>query len=472
MSTAAPSQADALQLAEQYSREFLASLDPRPAAPAADLATLRSRLARPLADQGVAPEQIISELVRDTRDGFLASTGGRFFGWVKGGALPAALAADWLTTAWDQNAGLFATSPASAVAEEIAGDWLKEILGLPATASFALVTGCQMAHVTCLLAARHAVLERAGWDVEQRGLFGAPQIRILTSAHRHGSFERAARFTGLGLQQIETLPADESDRLRPAELAQALAAKPSAPTLVVLQAGEINLGAMDPFEELIAIAHKHNAWVHVDGAFGLWCAASPKYLHFTQGVQHADSWATDGHKWLNVPFDCGYAFVAHPAPHRAALGHRADYLTHTSGARDPLDWTPEWSRRARAFPTYAAIRQLGRAGIAALIERCCEHAKALARGIGALPGAEMLWEPTINQGLVRFLDPRVGANDEDHNRRTDRVILAVQAGREAFFTGTTWRGKRAMRISVCNWRTNEEDVRRSIAAVAETMHSN
>jgi len=389
----------------------------------------------------------------------MTSAGGRFFGWVVGGALPSALAADWLTATWDQNAGLYAAGPAAAIVEEVAGAWLKDIFGLSAHTSFALVTGCQMAHVTGLAAARHALLARRGWDVEQRGLSGAPPIRILSSSERHGSAERAIRLLGMGLQQITYLPVDAQGRLRADALQQALESNGDGPAIVLLQAGDVNIGAFDDFEALIPIAHRHGAWVHVDGAFGLWAAASPRYRHLTAGIAKADSWATDGHKWLNVPYDCGYAFVSDTDSHRASVSYRAPYLTHDAQARDQMDWTPEWSRRARGFPTYAALRQLGRKGITELVDHCCQHARALATRIGALPGAELLSEPIINQGLVGFGD------------RTDDIIASILATGEAFFGGTTWRGRRAMRVSVCNWQTSEEDVNRAVNAVASVLTS-
>ena len=450
-----------LETAASIALSYLAELDTRPVAPPAGLQELRSRLTKPLNETEMDAGQVIRELAADVEGGIMTSAGGRFFGWVIGGALPAALGADWLTSAWDQNAGLYAAGPAAAIVEEVAGAWLKEIFGLPAAAGFALVTGCQMAHTTCLAAARHAVLRKYGWDVEERGLFGAPAIRVLSSTERHGTFERAIRFVGIGRQQITCLPVDEQGKLRPEALEQALHGCADSPVIVLLQAGDVNIGAYDAFETLIPLAKRYGAWVHVDGAFGLWAAASPRFRHLVKGVEQADSWATDGHKWLNVPYDCGYAFVADSEAHRGAMSFRAPYLTHGAEARDQMDWTPESSRRARGFATYAALRQLGRHGIADLVERCSRHARALVTRIGSLPGAELVWEPTINQGLVRFGD----------DRQTDQVIAAIAATGEAFFGGTTWRGRRAMRVSVSNWQTSEQDIERVIAAISRVLQA-
>jgi len=460
---------DALNVAFDSAVSHLEHLDESSVAATLSVAALRKQLDKPLAQTGLPPQQVIEELARDVKGGLLGSAGGRFFGWVIGGALPAAVAADWLTSAWQQNAGLYACSPAAAIVEETVGRWLKEILGLPSQASFALVTGCQMAHVTCLAAARHALLKKYDWNVETQGLYGAPPIRILSSTERHGSFERAARLLGFGTAHIRLLETDDHGRLLPDALENELRNQPEGPTLLLLQAGDVNIGAYDPFETLIPIAKRYDAWVHVDGAFGLWANASPQLRHLLKGVEDADSWATDGHKWLNVPFDSGFAFVADAEAHRASLSQREVYLTHAADARDQMDWNPEWSRRARAFPAYAALRQLGRDGVAELIERCCRNAYAIVTGIGELAGAEVLWTPTINQGLVRFLDQRPGATQEDHDRRTDEVIAEILKTGEAFFGGTTWRGRRAMRVSVCNWQTSDEDVQRVIRAVASVL---
>jgi len=464
-----PRQQATLQRAAELALSYLGSLDAAPVCSTAPLAELRRRFSRPLPDQGVDPVTVIDELARDAAGGLLGNAGGRFYGWVIGAGLPSALAADWLTATWDQNAGLYACGPAAAVVEEVCGAWLKDLLGLPTSASFALVTGCQMAHVTCLAAARHAVLTRAGWDVNRDGLAGAPSIRVLTSSEVHGTTTRAAKLLGLGTANISVLPSDSASQLRPEVLRDALADGSGRPTIVVLQAGDVNCGAFDPFPELIALASDAEAWVHIDGAMGLWCNAVPGLRYLLEGAELADSWATDGHKWLNVPYDCGYAFVAHPEHHRAAMEHHASYLVHADDVRDQLDWGPDHSRRARGFATYAALRELGRSGVADLIARCCRHAHDIVTRIGALPNARVICVPQINQGLVRFYDARPGATEEDHDKRTDDVMAAINATGEAFFTGTTWRGKRCMRVSVSSWRTTAEDGNRAVAAAERAL---
>jgi len=453
----------------EQSLDYLETLDTSPVSAPVDYAGLYAHLDHPLTGAGTDSETILNDLVTDSRGAITGSAGGRFFGWVRGGSLPAALAADWLTAAWDQNASIYASGPAVAVMEEIAGKWIKELLNLPVEASIGFVTGSQMAHVTCLAAARHYLLARHGHDVEADGLSGAPQIHILTGCHRHGSIDRAVRLLGLGRNSVVDLPINSQGQLTAKSLEKALKDHAGQPVIVLLQAGDLNIGAFDPFDELIPLARRYGAWVHVDGAFGLWVAASPKYRHLVKGYEQADSWVTDGHKWLNVPYDCGYAIIAHPEAHFAAMAYQASYMVYNKEARDPLDWNPEWSRRARGVPTYAAIRQLGRDGLANLVERTCGYAREIAIRIGALPGAELISEPRINQGLVRYLDPSPGATEADHNRWTDRVIEEIQQTGEAFFGGTTWQGKRCMRISVCNWQTTPEDVDRAVNAVKNAL---
>jgi glutamate/tyrosine decarboxylase-like PLP-dependent enzyme len=453
-----------LARAQAHAATFLDGLRTRPVGPSIEADALRRRLDKPLPDGPLDPVQVIDELVADAGPGLQGSTGGRFFGWVIGGALPVALAADWLTSTWDQNAANYATAPAAAMVEEICGGWLKALLGLPAGASFAFVTGCQMAHTTALAAARHKLLEDRGIDVERRGLAGTPALRVLMSENRHESILRSVRLLGIGTDAIQTIPCDEHGGIRLDALASALGEGRGHPTILCLQAGDLHTGVFDPFEEACALAHAAGAWVHVDGAFGLWAATSARYRPLLRGVAHADSWATDGHKWLNLPFDNGFVFVADPAAHRAAFAQFTSYALPVEGVRGPINWNPEWSRRGRGFTTYATIRALGRAGIAEIVERCCRLATRLVDEVALLPGVEVLARPIINQGLVRFLD-----EGGDHDRRTDRVIERIQASGVAWFGGTTWRGRRAMRISVCNWRTTDADVDRAVADIVRIL---
>ena len=459
----------ALQAAFAHALSYLESQDKAPVGPRHDADVLRGRLFRKLEAEPTDPATVIEELVEDVEGGLLRTSGGRFYAWAIGGSLPAALAADWLTSAWDQNAALYACSPAAAIVEEVVGAWLKKLLNIPPLASFALVTGCQMAHVTCLTAARHALLARVGWAVEDRGLSGAPSIRLVCSSSRHASIERAVRFVGFGTANVTYLRPDDDETMSPSALRSALEADPSRPTIVLLQAGDINTGTFDSFENLVPIAHEGGAWVHVDGALGLFAAASPTYRHLVRGAEAADSWATDGHKWLNVPFDCGYAFIVDSKAHRAAMSTEAPYIAGSTRARDEINWNPEWSRRARGFSTYAALRELGRTGLAEMIDRTCRHARSIVEGIGDLEGTEVLWSPVINQGLVRFLARNTSRTDADDNARTDEIIARVVQGGEAFFGPTTWRGIRAMRVSVLNWRTSEADVVRAVRAVADAL---
>ncbi len=448
-----------------YSLNYIKNLDKASVSATASLEGLRQLLNHPLSNKGMDATKVIDELVADTEGGLLGTSGGRFFGWVVGGSIPASLAADWLTSVWDQPAALYASGPAIAVIEEICGQWLKELLGLPLQASFSLVTGCSMAHVTCLAAARNALLAKHDWDVERMGLSSAPQIQIISNNQRHGSIDRSIRLLGLGSSNVTELPVNKQMYIEAEDLWGALKKHSGQPTIVVLQAGDINTGVFEPFEELIPIAHEHGAWVHIDGAFGLWAATSSKYKHLLTGVEQADSWSVDGHKWLNVPYDCGYAFITDSKAHQAAMSHRASYLTHDLIARDQINWTPEWSHRGRGIATYAAIRQLGKQGVTELIERTCQYTQDLVTHISAFHYTELIWKPIINQGLVRFLSKKSNATEADHDEFTDNIIAAILKSGEAFFSGTTWKGKRCMRVSVCSWKTNKSDIKRAINAI-------
>ena len=445
-----------LEETASYAADFFEGLPERPVRQTASLEELRANLGGPLPDAPADPRAVISDLARAADPGVIAIPGGRYFGFVIGGAVPAAVAADWLTATWDQNAGLYVGGPAAAVVEEVAGEWLKELLALPRDASFGFVTGCQMAGVTGLAAARHAVLEHAGWNVEERGLTGAPPISVVVGQERHTTVDRALRFLGLGSGCIIPVEADDQGRMLPDALRSALADL-DGPSIVCAQAGNVNTGSFDPIAQIADVTSAAGSWLHIDGAFGLWAAVSPALAHLVDGADRADSWALDSHKWLNVPYDNGVAFCAHPEAHSASMGVRASYLIHAdeTGPRDQLDWNPEFSRRARGFTVYAAIRSLGRTGIAGIVERCCAHARRFGEALGETPGIEILNDVVLNQVLVRF----------SSDAHTDAVIEAVQADGTCWLSGTTWHGMRAMRISVSSWATTDEDVERSIVAI-------
>jgi len=451
---------DLLTQTSSLAADFLESLEERPVLPAVDVEALRAALGGPLPDGPTAPREVIAELARDAEPGISGMAAGRWFGFVIGGSVPAALAADWLTSTWDQNAGLFAMAPAAAVVEEVAGEWLRELFGLPEGVSFGFVTGCQMAHVTCLAAARHRVLAAHGWDVEREGLFGAPRVRVVAGEQRHVTVDRAVRFLGFGTAAVEIVAADDQGRIVPDALREVLAAG-EGPTIVCVQAGDVNTGSFDAIADAADAAEEHGAWLHVDGAFGLWAAASPALRPLVAGVERADSWATDAHKWLNVPYDSGVAFCRHPESHRAAMGARASYLVQADegGPRDQLDWNPEFSRRARGFAIHAALRSLGRSGVAELVERSCAHALRFADELARLPGSELLNDVVLNQVLLRFAD----------DAETEAVLAAVQASGEAWMSGTIWQGRRAIRVSVSNWATTDGDVDRTVAAFAAAV---
>ena len=458
----------ALDRATYHAKRHLDSLDRLPVAPVVSRDTLLSRFDIPLGRAGVPAAQVIDDLARAADGGLVNNASARFYAWVMGGTLPSAMAAEWLLTAWDQNATIYATAPAAAVVEEVAGKWLLDMLGLPTKASFAFTTGCQMAHFVGILSARDHVLRAAGWDVGAQGLAGSPPIRVLVSAVRHVSLDRALRYAGIGAQQLVSLPTDAHGAVTPEVLEAALNAG-SGPTIVGLNAADLNTAAFDDFRTLVPLAHAHNAWVHVDGAFGLFARASTRYAALVDGLELADSWATDCHKWLNVPQDCGFAAVRHAESHRRAFTIHDSYFVAEKEARDEIDWSPEWSRRARGFATYAALRELGRDGVGAMIDRCCDQCAALVSGIGALHGAEIVSPARLNQGLVRFLDPRLDATQEHHDAYTDHVITVINRGGEAMFGPVTWHGRRAMRVCVVNWQTDAVAVSRTIAAVERAV---
>ena len=441
---------DPLDRAHSLARDFLASVAERPVAPPADVAALRAALRSPLPDAGAPAADVLEQLVAAADPGIVASAGPRYFGFVTGGALPVTLATEWLTAAWDQNGFTFASSPAAAVVEEVVAEWLLELLGLPADASVGLVTGAQAANVTCLAAARHAVLAGAGWDVAEDGLQGAPVVTVIAGAEAHATIFSALRMIGLGAGTARLVEADDQGAMRPESLATALA-DADGPTIVCAQAGNVNTGACDGLEPIADLCSRHGAWLHVDGAFGLWAAASPARRALVAGAERADSWAADAHKWLNVPYDCGLAIVADAAAHRAATGVSAAYLL-ASEHRDNFEYVPEASRRARGFSVYAALRHLGRKGVAELVDRCCELAARCADQLRAA-GVEVLNDVVLNQVLVSF------------GERTPEVIAAVQRDGTCWLGGTVWRGAPAMRISVSNWSTSEADIDRSVAAI-------
>jgi glutamate/tyrosine decarboxylase-like PLP-dependent enzyme len=441
---------------------YLEDLPDRPVGSTADVEQLRSALGGPLPQTPTDARAVVAELADAVEPGLIASPSGRYFGFVIGGTTPAALAADWLTSAWDQNAGLYVCGPSAAVVEEVAGAWLTELLGLPAGVSFGFVTGCQMAHVTALAAARYRVLASAGWDVNEQGLFGAPPVRVFVGAERHVTVDRALRLLGFGAACIVAIEADDQGRMIPTALRDALAREADGPRIVCAQAGNVNTGAFDPLELVADIARDAGAWLHVDGAFGLWAGATDELRHLVAGAERADSWATDGHKWLNVPYDSGIVFCADREAHQAAMTVRAGYLVHSGsdGPRDQLDWNPEFSRRARGFPIYAAIRSLGRLGVADLIERSCAHAQRFAAALAEAQNVEVLNDVVLNQVLVRFLD-----DTGDHDGHTRAVIDAVQSDGTCWLSGTTWHGVAAMRISVSSWATTDDDVELSIESI-------
>ncbi len=430
--------------------------------PSFDLEAARATFGGPLPEEGERADAVLGRLIEATQPALVASTGPRYFGFVIGGALEAATGADLLTTGWDQNAYNSVTSPAAALVEEAAGVWLKDLLGIPEPASFGFVTGATGANTVGLAAARYRVLDQAGWDVEQRGLAGSPPIRVLASEERHASIDASLRLLGLGRAAVVELPADANGGMEVDALDRALAAgDDSSPTIVCAQVGNVNTGACDDLTAICDLARRSRAWVHVDGAFGLWAAASPATRHLVAGLERADSWGCDGHKWLNVPYDAGYVFCADPEAHTASMAYGAAYLDPrgSNPLRSPGDFVPDSSRRARGFATWAALRQLGRAGMADLVDRCCRLARAFAEALAPLPEVTIANQVVLNQVLVDF----------GSAARTDQVIEAVQRDGTCWMGGTEWKGRRCMRISVSNACTTPADVEASVDAIRRCL---
>ena len=449
-----------LQRTAELASDFLESIDNRPVFPRTTADELRQALGGPLPEEPTDPDKVVEALVAAADQGLVAIPSGRYFGFVIGGGLPAALAADWLTSAWDQNAGLYVGGPSASVVEQVVREWVCDLLGLPGDASLGLVTGSQMGSVTALAAARFRVLDRAGWDVGRDGLTGAPHVRVLVGAKRHVTIDRALRLLGLGAPEV--VPADDQGRLDSEALRNALA-EGAGPTIVCAQAGEVNTGAFDPFDEIADAVAEHGAWLHVDGAFGLWAAASPSLRHLVRGAERADSWITDAHKWLNVPYDSALVLCADSEAHRAAMTISASYLIQDDSqtVRDQVDWVPEFSRRARGFAVYAALRSLGRNGLAELVERACACARRFADGIVELDSVELVNDVVLNQVLFRF----------ESEARTDEVLRTVQEAGDVWMSGTTWDGRRAIRVSVSNWQTEDNEIDLALEAFRTASQS-
>ena len=446
---------ESLAKAHEHVRRWLSSLDKRPVGPRVTANDLLDEFGGPLPEHGTDPVDVVDELAAKADPGLMAIGSGRFFGWVMGGTLPAGLAADWMVSGWDQNAGMRYSTPATAALEESAGRWLLELLHLSQGADVGFVTGATMSNFTCLAAARHAVLAKAGWDVERDGLTGAPRINVLGGAERHDTVDLALRYLGLG--QPTAVAADTEGRIRVDALADALAAVPGGePIILCLQAGNVHSGAFDPFADAIGLAHERGAWVHVDGAFGLWAAASPALSHLVEGLAGADSWTTDAHKTLNVPYDCGLAIVADPTALRGAMGVHASYLVaDETGPGDPHEKAPELSRRARGVPVWAVLRSLGREGVTDLVDGLVANARDIADGLRAIDGVEVLNDVVYTQVCVSF------GSDE----RTREVTARLIADGTTWMSSSRWRDRDVLRISVSNWSTDPRDVRLSVDAV-------
>ena len=458
---------DLLARTADMAATWLEALEDRPVGGPVDLAALRRTMGGPLPEHGSDARDIVEALAVAADPGLVGTAGPRYFGFVIGGSLPAALATDWLVSTWDQNGAMYVISPAAAVAEEVAGGWLVELLGLPSGTSVGFVTGATMANFTALASARHSVLAAAGWDVERLGLQGAPPVTVVTHEGTHVTVYASLQMLGMGREgdRVRRIAADDQGRMRPDALREAMATI-EGPAIVCAQAGNVNTGAFDPFDELILIAHERGAWVHVDGAFGIWAAAVPSMRDLMRGHDQADSWSTDAHKWLNVPYDSGLVFVRDKAAHHAAMTLGAEYYVETAGGeRDNYNWVPESSRRARGFAVLAALKSLGRAGLVDLIERDSALARRMAGHLARGPRVRILNDVVLNQVLVRFDGVGDDPGGELGDRRTRELIDAVQRDGTSWLGGTTWAGRAAMRVSVSSWQTTEGDIDRAAEAI-------
>ena len=452
---------DLLAEAQGYAAAYLEDVVHRHVGGTADRQTLIERLGGPLPEASSNPHVVLANLVRDAGPGIVASSGPRYFGFVTGGAVPVTVAADWLASAWDQNGGMYVMSPALAVMEDVVAGWLLEMLHLPAGASVGFVTGAHLANFTCLAAARHEVLRRVGWNVEAHGLQRAPRVTIMSGDHAHVSVIGALRMLGFGANEVVRVPVDDQGRVQLDAFERTIAGI-DGPLIVFAQAGNVGSGGSDPIAGMVLAARTRDAWVHVDGAFGLWAAAVPELAGRVAGIDTADSWTTDAHKWLNVPYDSGLAMVAHPAPHRASMGLQASYLIRGADEeRVGMDWAPESSRRGRVLPLYALFRTLGRAGIQAMIRQTITLARRMAIRLTGEPGVHVLNDIVLNQVLVRFDGDSARTADE----ATVNVITRVQADGTCWVGGATWFGDEVMRISISNWSTTDEDIDRSADAI-------
>ena len=452
----------ALELAARLAAEYRRDMESADVIPVAGYGEIHARFDRSVPEQGIDTESLIAELDGNARDGLRGIVAPRFYAWVNGHSHIAGVAADWLTSAWGQNCAGIPMSPAGAAVEAVAARWLLELLDLPAQCSVGLVSGATIANFVGLAAARSELLRRQGWDVEADGLYGAPNLRVLLGADAHNTVFSGLRYLGLGEKRVTTIATDSLGRMLPAELERALAAS-SDPAVVIAQAGQINTGVSDPFAEIVPMTHAAGGWVHVDGAFGLWAKASARHRHLLDGVEHADSWATDGHKWLQTPYDCGFTIVRHEAAHRRAMDMQASYLTRDNqNYRHPGAYVPELSRRARGFAAWAMMRRLGRRGIAKMVDDDVRLAQIMARGMAAIAGVEVVNQPELNQFVVRFGAER-GENEGD--RLTQLVVDRIQRDGVAFMGTALWRGRLIMRVSVCSIATSEKDAAITIEAV-------